>query len=43
MAISITTPDGAHVGPAIHGGTASKYVIKRIQLDSSYPTGGEAL
>ena len=43
MAITITTPNGAHVGAAIHGGTASKFTIKRIQLDSSYPTGGESL
>tara|TARA_R110000824_G_scaffold224120_1_gene411804 strand:- start:193 stop:525 length:333 start_codon:yes stop_codon:yes gene_type:complete len=43
MAITITTPSGAHVGAAIHGGTASKFTIKRIQLDDSYPTGGEAV
>ena len=43
MAITITTPSGAHVGAAIHGGTASKFTIKRIQFDSSYPTGGESV
>ena len=43
MALTITTPSGAHEGAAIHGATASKYTIKRIQLDSSYPSGGEAL
>ena len=43
MAITITTPSGAHTGAAISGGTASKFTIKRIQLDDSYPTGGEAV
>jgi len=43
MAITITTPSGAHEGAAIHGGTASKFTIKRIQFDDSYPTGGEAV
>ena len=43
MALTITTPGAASVGPAIAGGTPSKFTIKRIQFDSSYPTGGEAL
>ena len=43
MALTLTTPDGAHTGAAIHGGTASKYVIKRILFDSSYASGGESL
>ena len=43
MALTLTTPSGAHTGAAIHGGTASKYTIKRIQFDDSYPTGGESL
>ena len=43
MALTITTPSGAHTGAAIHGGTASKFTIKRIQFDSSYAAGGEAL
>ena len=43
MALTLTTPSGAHTGAAIHGGTASKYTIKRIQFDSSYASGGESL
>ena len=43
MALTITTPSGAHTGAAISGGTASKFTIKRIQFDDSYPTGGESL
>tara|TARA_R100001082_G_scaffold23708_2_gene11581 strand:+ start:1168 stop:1500 length:333 start_codon:yes stop_codon:yes gene_type:complete len=43
MALSITTPSGAHTGPAVSGGTPSKFTIKRIQFDDSYPTGGESL
>ena len=43
MAITITTPSGAHTGAAISGGTASKFTIKRIQFDDSYPTGGESV
>ena len=43
MALTITTPGAASVGPAIAGGTPSKFTIKRIQFDSSYPTGGESL
>lgn len=41
MAITITTPSGATEGATIGG--ASKFTIKRIQLDDSYPTGGESL
>ena len=43
MALSITTPSGAHTGPAVSGGTPSKFTIKRIQFDDSSPTGGESL
>tara|TARA_R100000234_G_C4849208_1_gene114401 strand:+ start:90 stop:425 length:336 start_codon:yes stop_codon:yes gene_type:complete len=43
MALTITTPSGAATGAAIHGGTPSKFTIKRVQFDSSYPTGGESL
>ena len=43
MALTITTPAGAHEGAGIHGGTASKFTIKRIQFDSSYASGGESL
>ena len=43
MALSITTPGAASTGPAISGGTPSKFNIKRIQFDDSYPTGGESL
>ena len=43
MALTITTPGAASEGAAIAGGTPSKFTIKRIQFDSSYPTGGEAL
>ena len=43
MAITITTPSGAHTGAAISGGTACKFTIKRILFDDSYPTGGESV
>ena len=41
MALTITTPGNAMDVVGVPGN--NKYVIKRIQFDSSYATGGEAL
>lgn len=43
MALAITTPSNASSAVGIPGGTGSRFIIKRIQFDSSYPTGGESL
>ena len=41
MALTITTPSNAMDVAGVPGN--NKYVIKRIQFDSSYATGGESL
>ena len=41
MALTITSPGNASDVAGVPGN--NKYVIKRIQFDSSYATGGEAL
>ena len=41
MALTITTPGNASDVSGVPGN--NKYVIKRIQFDSSYPTNGESL
>ena len=41
MALTITTPGNAMDVAGVPGN--NKYVIKRIQFDSSYATGGESL
>ena len=41
MALTITTPGNASDVAGVPGN--NKYVIKRIQFDSSYASGGEAL
>ena len=41
MALTLTVPGNASDVVGVPGN--NKYVIKRIQFDSSYPSGGEAL
>ena len=43
MALTLTTPSNAASAVGVPGGTGSRFVIKRIQFDDSYPSGGEPL